>query len=137
MSAGSLDVHFGNGGVAYSDATDFGLAPGSFAIPAAVAVDSIGRIIVAGQTFGANGWDFEVARYLPDGSLDSSFGNRGSHTIDPGSPYGLYGAGFFRDSLAIDSHDRILIGGTSYFSSVVNGDGDTVIGGGQFSIVRL
>ncbi|MEU6574281.1 hypothetical protein [Streptomyces sp. NPDC046805] len=67
---GHLDPTFGNGGVAK---TDFGLGDHLFAL------DELpdGKIIGAGTSNG----DFLLARFNPDGTLDTSFGQGGSvHT---------------------------------------------------------
>jgi uncharacterized delta-60 repeat protein len=70
---GNLDPSFGGGGVVV---TDFG----SFEQAFDVAVTPSGTIVVAGRT----GGDFALARYLPDGSLDPSFGAGGKVTTDFG-----------------------------------------------------
>ena len=75
--AGSLDTTFGTGGkVTTAFSTDF-----SFGF--ASAIQSDGRIVVAGaaQRTGSADRDFFVARYLPNGLLDNSFGKRGTATI--------------------------------------------------------
>jgi len=68
---GDLDPTFGNGGKVI---TQFGAY--SFAFAADVAVQADGKIVVAG-TFSFGGAGFFLARYHPNGSLDSSFGNGG------------------------------------------------------------
>jgi uncharacterized delta-60 repeat protein len=78
---GSLDAGFGNGGIV---TTDFG--HGSYAFSLALQPD--GKIIVAGTVFvdfstdDSSNTDFGLARYNPDGTLDSSFGNGGKLTTD-------------------------------------------------------
>jgi uncharacterized delta-60 repeat protein len=62
----SLDPTFGVGGKVR---TDFG----GFDLPAALIVQPDGKLVAAGSAFG----DFALARYLPDGSLDSAFGLEG------------------------------------------------------------
>ena len=49
-----------------------------------VALEPNGRILVAGSTSSANEGDFALARLLPDGKLDLSFGNGGRQTTDFG-----------------------------------------------------
>ena len=71
---GSLDSTFGGGGVV---TTDFGDGGVFGAGATAVALQTDGRIIAAGSSFG----DFALARYNPDGSLDSTFGSGGRVTI--------------------------------------------------------
>src|SRR5262245_15169325 len=80
-AAGLLDPTFGVGGLVTtrfpSPSDDFGQA---------VAVDSLGRIVVAGQShngsniYGSNG-DFAVARYTSAGALDLTFGETGVVTF--------------------------------------------------------
>ncbi len=74
---GGLDATFsGDGWVR----TDF---LGSADEAKAVAVQPDGRIIVAGYAININyDYDFALARYLPDGSLDTSFGVGGKVTTD-------------------------------------------------------
>ena len=82
---GSLDTTFGNGGKVITEfggvdrATDITLEPN-------------GKIIAAGTTVtfnnfvaGPTGNDFAIARYTPDGNLDSSFAVAGKLTLDIGA----------------------------------------------------
>jgi uncharacterized delta-60 repeat protein len=62
-SDGSLDSTFGNAGLVNTHIGDAFSSNSSNAI----AIDSLGRIIVAGSV---------LARYNPDGSLDITFGGR-------------------------------------------------------------
>ena len=72
---GSLDTAFGSNGVAV---TDFN---GASDYPEALAIQSDGKIVLAGYSFqGENGADFALARYNPDGSLDTGFGSSGKVT---------------------------------------------------------
>jgi uncharacterized delta-60 repeat protein len=67
-SDGSLDATFGNGGTVVND---FGQGLESYAI--ALIIQPDGRIIIAGES----SYEFLVARYQANGSLDASFGNSG------------------------------------------------------------
>src|SRR5205823_5199649 len=68
---GSLDSTFGSGGTV---TTDFGLG-GSDDSAYAVALQPDGKIVAAGATYlGGVPGDFALARYNPDGTLDSTFG---------------------------------------------------------------
>jgi uncharacterized delta-60 repeat protein len=73
---GELDLTFGAG--TGKVVTDFS---GDSESASAVAIDSMGRIVAAGQA-GGRVFDqsFALARYNPDGSLDPSFGNQGTIT---------------------------------------------------------
>ncbi|MCK6405225.1 MAG: cadherin domain-containing protein, partial [Rhodocyclaceae bacterium] len=76
-----------------------------------VAMQSDGKIVVAG--YGSNGSndDFALARYNTDGSLDTSFDNDGKLTT-------IIGAGDDRAfSVALQSDGKILVAGRSYNGS--------------------
>ncbi|MFB3739080.1 MAG: hypothetical protein ACE14W_08980 [Candidatus Velamenicoccus archaeovorus] len=70
---GTLDAAFGNRGRVTTDLT------GGADLARGVAVQSDGRILVAGQTGGNHG-RFALVRYEPDGTLDTSFGGDGKVT---------------------------------------------------------
>src|SRR5262245_10034422 len=76
LSAGQLDTTFGSGGLV---TTNFAKKSGDYS--SAVAVQTDGKIIVAGEGAGLiknqGGWYFELARYNPNGTLDTSFGSGG------------------------------------------------------------
>ncbi len=74
---GTLDPAFGAGGIVM---TDIGVSTDDQA--AAVALQPDGRIVVAGSSGSATGLDFAVARYEPNGNLDTSFGTGGTVTTD-------------------------------------------------------
>jgi uncharacterized delta-60 repeat protein len=80
-SNGTLDNSFGVGGIVTTTFPE-----GSYAN--AIALQSDGKIIAAGTVFvdvvigDMSNTDFALARYNPDGSLDSSFGNGGTVTTD-------------------------------------------------------
>ncbi|GAA2230375.1 hypothetical protein GCM10010104_24650 [Streptomyces indiaensis] len=72
---GSLDTTFGTGGTVI---TDFGDDAAAFD----VALQSDGKIIAVGRS-GVNTYhDFALARYNPDGSLDTTFGTGGTVTTN-------------------------------------------------------
>jgi uncharacterized delta-60 repeat protein len=101
---GSLDASFGNNGKV---TTDF---PGLAAVISAVVVQSDGKIVVAGGAYPLFTFagDFKVARYNPDGSLDTSFGAGGIvTTIFPGD-------GSFAFALALQSDGKIIAAGTDF-----------------------
>jgi uncharacterized delta-60 repeat protein len=110
---GSLDGAFGDGGIV---TTDFA-AGSDFA--EAVALQPDGKIVVAGSAETVPGnfisRDFVVARYLVDGTPDSSFGDGGYVTTSLG---GNDGAG----TVAVQSDGKILAAGGRL--------------GGDFSLVR-
>jgi uncharacterized delta-60 repeat protein len=69
---GSLDPSFGDGGKVL---TTFG--PGSFDSASAVVLFAEGKFVVGGGTRSGSASDFALARYLPDGTPDPSFGSGG------------------------------------------------------------
>jgi uncharacterized delta-60 repeat protein len=95
---GDLDPSFGTGGQVVTPVGGGGLGY-------AVKTDSQGRIVVAGWAGGYPNFDFGVARYLTDGSLDKTFNGTGVATKSIMTLDQAYG-------VAIDSQDRIVIAGT-------------------------
>ena len=70
---GALDPSFGSGGIVV---TDFNGSIDDAAF--AIAVQPDGKVLAAGYAFSfATNYDFALVRYLPDGSLDPSFGTNG------------------------------------------------------------
>src|SRR5687768_11696788 len=83
LSMGDLDATFRGGG---KFTHDFGFGNDS---GYAMQLLSDGRFLVAGTVRGANGTnDFGLARFLADGSLDTSFGINGMITTDFGATSG-------------------------------------------------
>jgi uncharacterized delta-60 repeat protein len=76
-SDGSLDTSFDADGKVTTDFGDFDQAR-------AMALQSDGKIVAAGFTFAAGTQDFALARYNPDGSLDTSFHFDGTVITDLG-----------------------------------------------------
>lgn len=101
MPDGSLDTSFAGDGkqtIDFASITETGLS---------VAVDSADRVLMSGYSYqGATGYDFAVARLTVGGLLDTSFGGGGKQTID-------FASTDFLGSMAVDSADRVLLGGYS------------------------
>ncbi|MBI3786012.1 MAG: hypothetical protein HY270_21690 [Deltaproteobacteria bacterium] len=97
---GSLDPSFGDGGQA---ATDLGANEEG----AAVAIQSDGKIVLAGYSFtnGNTSSGFAVVRYNPDGSLDRSFNGSGTVTTQIGYAQAA--------AIALQSDGKIVVAGTS------------------------
>jgi len=74
---GSLDTSFGTGGEVTTD-----LGSGSDDVPASLALEPNGRVVVAGESDALGTFDFALARYKPDGGIDSSFGTGGRVLTD-------------------------------------------------------
>jgi uncharacterized delta-60 repeat protein len=108
LNAASLDPTFGNGGVT---TTNFPLHF-AFASATSEAIDSSGRIVVAGYSTDADG-DVRVvlARYTANGSLDSSFGDNGL-VYTPIVAYTQFPEGVLdTPAVAIDPDGRIVVAG--------------------------
>ena len=92
---GALDAAFGQGGVALAEFDNF-ISTGN-----SLAFMPDGRIVVAGEVLSSDGsFDrFAIARFNPNGTLDTSFGGDGkvSHRI-----FLLAGSGSARSSLRRD-----------------------------------
>jgi uncharacterized delta-60 repeat protein len=113
---GALDTSFGSGGMVY---TSFG-NNGDEAY--AIVVQTDGKIVLAGRTFLPTGAVGALARYNPNGSLDSNFGSGGKVVLSAD--------GFaIANGLALQADGKI----------VAVGEADPVSGGGwpqDFGVVR-
>ena len=97
---GQLDRSFGTNGRVM---TDFGGEERAFSL----AIDSQGRIVAGGFTRERrHPSDFALARYEPDGTLDTSFGSGGKVVTN-------FAGRDYAHSIAIDSEDRIVAAGES------------------------
>jgi uncharacterized delta-60 repeat protein len=122
---GTLDSTFGSNGLR---TVGIDLAAPFVDRASAVAIDSLGRIVVAGTATAGTGidTDFAVIRLLANGDLDPSFDADGRQTI----PFDVSG-GTLEDratGVAIDAQNRIVIVGT--VAAGVAGDFD-------FGVARL
>ena len=99
---GDLDVSFGNGGIvttAFGSGNDYGYD---------MALQSDGKIVVAGQAADA---DFAVARYNPDGTLDTTFNGTGKVTTD------FSGGVDSGNGVALQADGKIIVVGESTHGS--------------------
>ncbi len=97
---GSLDSSFALDGkviTVFGSSSDFGNS---------VAIQSDGKIVVAGSSNNGSNNEFAVARYNTDGSLDSSFDSDGKVTT-------AIGLGDYAFSLALQSDGKIVVAGSS------------------------
>jgi len=102
-SNGTLDTTFGTGGKV---TTPIGSNSDDYAV--AMAIDSGGKIVMAGYSNNGADNDFALARYNSNGTLDTNFGTGGKVTMDIGS-----GDDYAR-AIAIDSGGKIVVAGYSY-----------------------
>lgn len=105
-AAGALDTDFGTGGLTLIDADP---VDGDEIHDLAVTPD--GRILAAGGI-----GDLTISRLLPDGSLDGSFGQSGSATIDTGPAAE-------RANAVATADGRILVAGGSFADDASSGTG--------------
>jgi uncharacterized delta-60 repeat protein len=108
LDNGSVDSGFGSGG-GFETAV---IGPSGEDFATGVAVDSLGRVVLAGRSLNGAHYQFAVARFTPVGQLDSTFNGTGieATTIGPGSAVG--------NAVAVDSQNRILVAGASSVGSV-------------------
>ncbi len=117
LSDGSLDTTFSGNGKVF---TDFG----SFDEAYGVAIQSNGKIVVVGVT-GTSTYDFALARFTPNGSLDLTFGSGGKVTTD------FFVNDDIARGVAIQSDGKIVaagdsvISGTNHDFALARYDGDT------------
>jgi len=112
-SDGTLDTSFANDGIAitdFGDTVDEGFS---------VTVQANGKILVAGTTsanaFSGN-FDFALARYNSNGSLDTSFDGDGKVTTD-------FGANEAAHIVTVQANGKILVGNDGYNIARYNSDG--------------
>jgi uncharacterized delta-60 repeat protein len=97
---GSLDSSFNSDGKVTT-------AIGSDDLAKSVAIQSDGKIVVAGSSSNGSDNDFALIRYNTDGSLDSSFASDGKVITVFGS------SGEFANSVALQSDGKIVVAGSS------------------------
>jgi uncharacterized delta-60 repeat protein len=98
---GSLDTDFGSDGLVITDIgsnDDLGRS---------VAIQSDGKILLAGSSYNGSNWDFAVVRYNADGSLDTDFDSDGMVTTAVGSSTDI------GRTMVIQSDGKIIVGGDS------------------------
>ena len=123
---GSLDTSFGTGGKVTGIGT--GADVGN-----SVTVQADGKIIVGGYAVIGGTFDFALARYNADGSLDTSFGTGGIVTTDIGANTDQAWSVTVQADGKIVVGGNALIGGTSDLALVrynANGTLDTSFGAG-------
>jgi uncharacterized delta-60 repeat protein len=114
---GTPDSSFGDGGMTQT----------SFFVNSAVAIDTSGRIVVGGEG-GDEGGEFGVARLMPDGSPDTSFGEDGEKTFGIRATIGVEGNSFLED-VALQNDGKIVAVGSNTNGFFSNND--------DFAVARL
>jgi uncharacterized delta-60 repeat protein len=129
-SDGSLDTNFGSGGKVIVAPNFSSSSISEYDTAAGVAIDSSGRIDLAGTAngyfSGSYGSRFAVARLNANGSFDSGFGSGGETTVS------TYGTNTYEvdtaAGVALDSAGHIVVAGTTSFVSFAPG---------TFAVTRL
>jgi len=102
LADGSLDTSFSGDGKVSTDfsanSEDFGYS---------VAIQSDGKVVVAGYTYSGSSDDFAVVRYNNNGTLDTSFNGDGRQTVDFG------GAMDRAYSVSVQADGKIVVAGGS------------------------
>jgi uncharacterized delta-60 repeat protein len=137
-SSGALDTSFSGDGLwQFGATTNLGTAPSGYETPAGIAIDSNGKIVIAGST-GSNLketkqgiYDVFVMRLNADGSFDTSFNvdgvfHAGATTLASGISTD------FVNSMVLDSSDNIILGG--YTQSDL---GETNGGGNDIFVMKI
>jgi uncharacterized delta-60 repeat protein len=101
-SDGSLDTTFGSDGKVMTDLS------GLYDFAYSVAIQTDGKILMAGRSAGNSGYDLALVRYNSDGSLDATFDGDGKVTTATGvdNPYHITG-------ITIQANGKILVAGSS------------------------
>ena len=105
---GSLDTSFDTDGKL---TTDFG---GGGDVASSMVLQSDGKIVVAGYSAIGVNYDFALARYNTDGSLDTSFGTEGKVTTDFGASDDL------ASSMILQSDGKIVVAGYAFIEANAN-----------------
>jgi uncharacterized delta-60 repeat protein len=124
---GTLDLDFGpeeNGIVATTIDDEYSSAT-------SVAVQSNGKIVVAGGLSTTNYGDFAVVRYNDDGTLDPSFGTGGIVTTSVTDGDDVIKSYDRASSMALQSDGAIVVAGSSSFFTVDGVENDK-----DFAVVR-
>jgi uncharacterized delta-60 repeat protein len=119
-TSGSLDSSFGSGGIVVTTPFTGTGGTASYDTPDALALQSDGKIVLAGTTNGASGDnDIALVRYNSNGSLDTSFGSLGkvitSYTTIPGAVAGFPNTAV--DCVALEPNGTIVVVGATEFMS--------------------
>ncbi|MFO1007906.1 MAG: cadherin domain-containing protein [Planctomycetaceae bacterium] len=102
---GTLDTTFDGDGMVITP-----MSSGSD-VPSGVAVQADGKIVVAGYSHNGSNYDFAVARYNTNGSLDTTFDGDGKITLPVGN--GDDGV----KSVKVATDGKILVAGTAEFGT--------------------
>jgi uncharacterized delta-60 repeat protein len=125
-AAGELDPTFGSGGEVL---TEIG-GTGNVDVALDVAIQRDGKLVASGYTTGG-GFGFALARYNPDGSLDTSFGD-GGKVVTATSGGAGWAVALQQDGKIVVAGETLENGGDEFALARYNTDGslDTSFGTG-------
>src|SRR5256885_15463207 len=109
---GNLNTNFATGGKVTTDIAN------SDDVAQAMVVQPDGQIIIAGYAIVNHSYDFALARYATNGSLDTAFGNGGHITTD------FFNGSDFGRAVALQSDGKIIVVGTA---SLANGNNNLAL----------
>ncbi len=102
-TTGALDLTFDTDGIV---TTAFGITASLYSL----AIQSDGKIVAGGESFGGSNYDFALARYTSTGALDVTFDTDGKLTTDFGSNDRAY-------SVALQNDGKIVAAGYNTIST--------------------
>jgi uncharacterized delta-60 repeat protein len=132
-AAGALDPTFGTGGFVLTDVGELAGASDILLLPDGnILLVGDGNVPISGGGFTAH---LRLARYMPDGSLDETFGTDGKADVDIGDFGGA-------DKATLQADGKIVIAGGSGDDAAIfrlnpNGSLDTGFGSGGIVITEL
>ena len=123
-SWGSIDYSFGASGTVLTD------LPGTYEQAFDAALQPDGKIVAVGQTSptGAPVYNFALARYNPDGSLDSSFGSSGFVTTDCGGNDQAEGVALTPDGRIVVVGGGVTTSASTEYTQIVSYNADGTFG---------
>ena len=104
---GDLDSTFGTGGLVTTSLNDYEIGK-------SIAIQPDGKILVAGDSYNGVDFDFALARYETDGTLDLTFGNSGWVTTTFGTETE------FTLEILVQPDGKILVAGVAQMGSNLN-----------------
>src|SRR5213078_2431932 len=117
-----LDATFGTGGMVTTDFPGFGQGRGLVRQPD-------GRLVVAGDAGGYAAGAFVLARYLADGTLDSSFGTGGTTSFGDSVGGGR--------ALLLQPDGRVVVAGRGRVAFIAGGSSMGSLFEGPLTVFRL
>ena len=106
LTNGSVDTVFGKKGIATLAVAG---SPSSFGYCSVL--EPGGKILVGGDYYNGTSYNFAVGRFNADGSVDTTFGNKGAATFSVGTSATIDNVG---QAIELQSDGKIILAGTSF-----------------------